>query len=291
MALKKNWNRIIDLKFLTQEGMQIPKTAIPCPETGRKPSITITGSFTTDDYLPAFNVTVKNLYMDLPTVLYPKLEVRAGYAGRLQPFTGTIYQMYQEQPGPEGTTIIQCLNGNIKNWEDATIKIEQAAETFSLYSVLRQIATATGLSLSVSPIAVNLAGKSKFEFEGTPKNAVSRLKQMFSDEGLYITVRGDTLYAFTKNDRSGPKDFRINFITTPAQMQAGEEDTAYATVTAPWEPELRPGDRLTFPSKNYLKNFNVVNSEETSIIVTTIQFHFSTTGSTNQMTVQGYAVK
>ena len=71
-----NFNRIIDVSFITateskydSRGFSLNGVAdqrsIVCARHGRKPDIEITGTFTTTDYLPVFNISLKNLYLEL----------------------------------------------------------------------------------------------------------------------------------------------------------------------------------------------------------------------------------
>ena len=83
-------------------------------------------------------------------------------------------------------------------------------------------------------------------------------------------------------------------MSAPPQENAGDSGgTYYTTVTAPWEPKLQKGDLLIIPSKVYVRNFTLVGglSKTQKIEVTSLSFHFGTTGGTNSMTVQGFIVR
>lgn len=305
LNLIPNFNRIIDLKFLTTVGgaagsllseklaknyVEMPALAITCPRRGQKPAIEITGTFTTDTCIPAFNVTIKNLYMDQPNMDYPKLKVTAGYENKLQTFVGSILSMYMESPGPEGRTIIQCLTGTTEDWLDTTVTLQYGPEGFKLQDALQKIANALNMRLFTSIKVKTLIGKTSLQFTGKPQEAIEKLKTMFQDEQLLVTVRGDELRAYSRKDKTGLNDVRLSYLSAPPQQHAGSDGVVYATLTAPWEPTLRPGDKLTYNTWQFMKNY-VTNTQKTaSIIVDNIQFHFGTVGSVNQMIVQGHAV-
>lgn len=294
-----NFNRIINLSFLINTGTgagskakykKDPNLTITCPVRGRKPAIEITGSFSTDDSLPPFNIAVKNLYMDIPESQYPQIEVTAGYESSLQTFVGSILSMYQESPGPEGRTIIQCYTGTTKSWLEETVKLQFDKEGYKLTDALQLLADALGLRLITSDSVKQMTGKTSLQFEGKPQDAIAQLKSMFLDERLVISARADELRAYSKNDTKGINDVELKFLSTPPQQQAGSDGTIYATVVAPWIPTLRPGDKITYSTWQYMKTFNTSRTNKTSLIVDNIQFHFGTVGSVNQMTIQGHAV-
>ena len=297
MAVNKhnNFNRIINLSFLVNKGgdkgeyKKISNLDIKCPLRGRKPSIEITGSFSPDDCLPPFNVTVKNLYMDIPESQYPQIEVEAGYENSLQTFRGTILSMYQESPGPESTTVIQCYTGTTKTWLDEIVTL-QLDEGFKLTDALQKIADSMGLRTVYSDSVKQMVSKTSIQFEGKPQDAIAKLKTMFSVEKLIVTVRTDELRAYSQNDTKGLNDVELKFLSSPPQQAAGSNGIVYATLVAPWIPTLRPGDKVTYNAWQFMKAFSVSKQEKASIIVNSIQFHFGTTGSVNQMTIQGYAV-
>lgn len=288
-----NFNRIVHIKFFTKQlGIltELPQLAITCPRKGRKPAIEITGSFTTEDSLPPFNVAIKNLYMDIPSMEYPEIKVTAGYEGNLQSFTGSILTMYQEQPGPEGRTIIQCVTGTTKTWIDQMVTLQYDTEGFKLTDALTKIASALGMRLITSESVKLMVSKISLQFEGKAQDAIAKLKNIFTDEKLVITVRGEELRAYSLKDSKGINDVYLAFMSAPPQQQAGDDGTVYSTIIAPWIPTLRPGDKLTYNTWQYMKNFSISKANQASIIVDNIQFHFGTVGSVNQMTVQGHAV-
>lgn len=267
---------------------------VRCPERGRKPNITINGSFTTENYLPAFNITVKNMYLELKGKQFNKILVKAGYENNIVTLEGTIISLYQETPGPEGSTVIQCVQGSMQEWMDSTISMNYGAGT-----MLSSIMTNMSLKLKtygarLGQTAMTLMLNEPFEYDGTVRGAIDKLRQVFNDQNLCIVIRNNVLTAVCLSKGDSIQRHKLEYLSAPPQSNAGDSSgTYYTTVTAPWEPKLQIGDALEIPTNTYIKNFSIVNSlkKTQTIQVTAISFSFSTVGSENQMTVQGFNTK
>lgn len=285
----KDFNRIIDITFYTAGGLP---TTIRCPRHGRKPTIEITGTYSTRGYLQTFNLTIKNLYLDLQTEQYSDIKVKAGYANNLITIEGTILTMYQEAPGPDGRTVIQCQPGNLQQWLDTTVNLNFDAGT-SITDILDTIKDKLGASQTKpGDNAKALTLKEPFMYNGAARDAMKALENKFKEYNLVVFLRNSTVYAecLAKRDHIGIKV--LKFMSSPPQPNTGgEAGTYYTTVTAPWMPDLQLFDILEIPSRVYVRNFGLVGTGKTQRIqVTTLSFHFGTTGSVNSMTVQGFLV-
>ena len=287
MALNLNkFNRIINLTFYTQSG---GKKIVRCPFHGRKPDIEINGTYTAKGYLKVFNVTVKNLYFDLQTEQYAKIEVEAGYEGNTVIIAGTILTMYQESPGPDSKTVIQCQTANLQSWLDATIQFNFEANT-SLSDILKALQSKLNLTQTkLGKTASTLTIKDPFMHDGDVRGALRRLEEIFGEENLVLFVRKTTLFAecLASGDYEGIKT--MEYMSAPPQPNTGGEDGVYyTTATGPWMPDLNMFDKLIIPAKIYMRNFGVVGTGKTQTIqVTGLSFHFGTCGNVNSMTVQG----
>ena len=292
-VIGRNYNRIIELTLITSDNKE---KCIPCPRYGRKPTIEINGEYWTANSLPAFNVTVKNLYLEIKDQNYSRLKVTAGYAdGSTDTFEGSIMSLYQESPGPEGQTVIQCQLGQVQNWLDATVDLnyEPGTKLLVILQDLQKILKATGVRTGQDN-AKDLQLKERFEWNATARGALTKLQKTFEDDGLVVFVRNNYLCAVCAPGSDYINAYDLEYLSAPPQENVGGKDGAYyTTVTAPWNPKLRVGDILRIPSKVYIRNMVQVGgaSKTQTIQVTTISFHFSTTGSANSMTVQGFAVK
>lgn len=299
-----NFNRIIDVSFITateskydSRGFSLNGVAdqrsIVCARHGRKPDIEITGTFTTTDYLPVFNIRIKNLYLELQKEQYAKIKVRCGYEGNLIPIEGTILTMYQESPGPEGRTVIQCQLGNLKDWLESTVDLN-----FDKGTAITDVLDAIKGKLNVKQThygnqarALNL--KEKFMHNGSAREAMAKLAKMFEEERLAVFMRTDMLVAICLSTEDSVGEETLQYMSAPPQPNTGDEaGTYYTTITAPWMPKLQVGDILIIPSRVYMRNYGIAGTGKTQKIqVTNINFHFGTTGSTNSMTVQGFMVR
>lgn len=284
------FNKIIDLTLETSSGK---KMVIKCPRHGRKPSIEINGCYSMRGFLPSFNVTVKNLYLDLQTDQYSKITVEAGYAGTVKgstaTFKGTILTIYQAQPGPEGETVIQCQQGIMQEWLDATVSLNYDPGT-SISDILEEIKNKLGATdVKQGEKARLLTTQQPFIYDGTARGAMAKLEKQFEDKKLVVYMREATLYAeiIGEGDNTGLKI--LKFLSAPPQPNTGGANGAYyTTVTAPWMPDLNLYDKLQIPSRVYLYKYGVVGTGKTqNIQVTNLDFHFGTTSSANKMTVQG----
>lgn len=292
MAINKipNYNRIINLTLKTASGQN--DITIKCPLRGRKPNIEINGTYTSSNYLPSFNITVENLYLDLSGEQYTEIEVEAGYEQETVFFTGTIYTIYQESPGPDGRTVIQCREGNLTNWLSSTVNINQK-KGGALATVISQIAQSLQLMPDIKGTPAALVLPADFEFQGKASDAINRIINLFPTEALRIRQKGQTLacYSVTKKEILGVR--QMKYLAAPPQMNAGDQDGSYyTTLSGPWVPGLEIGDCLEYPTWQIMKNFMQINTKTRSskMIVTALQFQFSTVGGANQMTVQGYGL-
>lgn len=240
--------------------------------------------------LPAFNITVKNLYLDLQKEQYAKIKVNCGYEGNTIPIEGTILSIFQESPGPDGTTVIQCQLGNMEDWLEATVSLNYDAGA-SLTEILDAIKTKLGASqVFTGTKAKALTLEEPFMHDGSARSALSKLAKVFEGKRLAVFMRDTTLCAVCMTSGDFISTQVLKYMSAPPQMNPGsDKGTYYTTITAPWMPKLRIGDILEIPSRIYMYNYNLVGSGKTQKIqVTAISFHFGTTGGTNSMTVQGF---
>ena len=288
MAVKKQWNKIISIKFF-KENIELPQYEIKCPTYGRKPDIEISGQFVTDDLLPAFNVKIKNLYMDAPSGTDINMQIKAGYEGSLQTFTGSLLSMINETPSPEGITTFQCVLGSMINYNDVNVSIN-LIKNYSLYEAAQKIADALGLTLLIDTELITAMSGEPLEFTGKAKEAISVLKQRFVEKHIMITIRDQKLCVWSTDTRQNFINYDLDYLSSPPQRTAGGDGSVWNDISAPWIPALRPGDTLTYKSNSYRLNYHAVSEKRQKLVTTTVQFHFSTVGNINQMTVSGYGV-
>ena len=288
----ERFNRIIDLAFFTEDGDEI---YIKCPRHGQKPKIEINGVFTTGTSggmcLPGIDITVKNLYLDLLDRQYTRIRIKAGYANNLITIAAEINTMYQQGPGPEGTTVIQCLHGSVSSWLDSYVKL-----SFKAGTMLPDIIEAIKTKLKVTDVIIGKVAKEQSlkvvcQYDGTARGAMSYLEQLFAEKKLMVFMQGTTLCAVCCLKGDYVKSHILQYLSAPPQQNPGDEEGMYRTqITAPWMPELQLGDMLEIPSQVYVRNGSLVGgaNKRQKMIVTGLSFHFGTTGSVNSMTADGY---
>lgn len=286
-----NFNRLINIKFLNQNGIENPALRIVTPLKGRKPNITINGLFAKDDSNVQFEVTVKNLYMDLTQRDYPIILVEAGYENQMRvAFLGEIVYAYRDAPGPESNVVFHCMYKlNVIKWASTPVSLSYAKGT-SIREILSNISKTLGYTDPlISPIVGTMVTTTdNFLVTGTATEAVEKLRKEYN---INITVTGNRIRAFTNEEQTPIGRFFINYLSSPPQLTGGGEREAVATINAPWVPGIHPGDAVSFNSKYYTTNV-MLNSTKSvvTIKVLTLQMNFSTTGNRNQMTIMGTVV-
>ena len=283
-----NFNKIIDLYFLNDNDAIVAQ--IKCPTHGRKPNITLTGAMYGRDIPNDFDITVKNFYIDSILSSAKKLRVYAGYEDKRRiMLESTIAYMHQESPGPESTTVVHCMFGQFVEWMTKTVDIN-LDKGYTLQAALAQISKPLGLKTPVVSSAIQEVSEESFQFQGACKDAIAHLERSF--DGVHITIDSGTFVAYKEAGTSPGAEIDLPYLSAPPIIKAGSESMlASATISAPWNPILKPGDIVTFnsayyQSTEYLKNFR---QERSRIEITSLQFHFATVGSANQMTIEGIA--
>ena len=208
---------------------------------------------------------------------------------------GSILSVYQESPGPDGRTILQCQLGQLSTWLDATIQVTFDAGT-SIQTVLEKFKSTIGAHQVVigKSKAQNLKLKTIYEHDGTIRDGLTKLQNQFADEKLYVFLRNDTLCAVCITTEDYIASHKLQYLSAPVQPNAGTEDGGYMTLTGPWLPQLSMGDMLEVPAKVYMRYLTTVNRNAGNSIfiqVSEMSIHFGTTGGVNSMTVKGATVK
>lgn len=279
----KNFNKIIDLEFFDQNGISIKK--ITCPRHGQKPNITIAATLNGTDSLQSFNITVKNLDLDA-LMAYGRVKVTAGYVGSTYvAFLGEITSIYQDSPGPESSVIIQCTVGSYQTWVDKTITVD-LPEGFLLRSAIQKISSMAGFKTPVIPPSITDYSPVVFTEQGNVQEVLHSLRKVFQD--INITFQDDRIYVYKANSPSGKPTINLEYLSAPPQVIVGNNGViSYSTVTAPWNPSVKPGDSVTFSASYYKTRFGASRISKAQMSVVSLQLHFSTCGTVNQMVIEG----
>lgn len=291
MGIKNlNLNKIIDIDFITENGI-VDKTAqIKTPAKGRKPSIEITGQLVPNDSSHLISVIIKNLYMDLTRQKYQRVKISAGYEnGQKIALDGTIVYMYQASPGPESDVVIQLMPFVYKPWVETQVDLNFEAG-YTLKNVLEELSLKIGYNMPDIQKGLDATINAPFIFSGAAKDAAAKIREHYS--GIYpdLTIQAtDTkIKAYIFGQDTSRKKYRINYLKAPPQLVGGGSSGVAATITAAWQPEIRPGDKVIVNTSFYSTTSMLFNTQqEMTILVNTIDFHFDTTGSANQMVIMG----
>lgn len=300
----ENFNRIIDLTFIgsatryngSELALQNYQKSIYCPRYGQKPNIEINGTFGSSLTLNALHIKIQNLYLDFRTEQYSKINVRAGYANNYTTFEADIFNMFQEDPGPEGTTIILCNRGSVtQTWLSSTVSLNFEKES-GLLDILQKIKTSLGLTeVSIGTKARALTLKQPLQFDGTVRGALVELEKRFQEKNLKIIMQGSVLCAICMTEGDFINSRVLQYMSAPPQQNPGDSDGNWQSmITAPWMPDLLPGDQLIIPQNVYINSGNLVGggvAKTQKMQVQELSFHFGTRGSVNQMTCEGFIVR
>jgi hypothetical protein len=251
---------------------------IQCPRTGRKPSINFRGKILPSPILSDLELRITNLYTgDVPLDAYKYLRIEAGYAGALSSSVeGEVVNAYQETPGPDGVTVFVMLLGFFTNWSNITRTLQWPSGT-KINAILSECAVALGMTLK-SFISDALLSQVSYSFTGL----VSRfLSDLASGLGINIFPDSGLLKAFEKAGSTDKHHVMRFFINAPKHEAYGYN------LTAPWNPDIRPGDILDIDTRFVRQTFGgaQVGSQNTAFVAQTVSFDFSTTDDTNSMTI------
>lgn len=258
---------------------------ITCPRHGIKPKITISGSLNTESQVQQLEITVNNLYTSKPLIDYKKVVVEAGYDGSVATaFVGTITGIYTSKPGPDKETTIIANIANITDWIETTANINEKAGT-TLQSVAEELSQLFGFAPPY--IVTELKTKTlpaPLMINGTARSVISALKLLFP--GMDVIINSNQMFFYPESGNKMALEHKIKFLSQAPQYSAD-----YINLSAPWLPNLKPGDIVSFPTKFYsLQNGLAQPSSYGKMTVRSVQFTFGTYGE-NEMSVTGEALK
>lgn len=272
----ENFNKCVDITFRGGSGQIVIKT----PRKGIKPDIEITGNLTGKDQVCDLEIRIKNLYTDDILPGCHTVEISAGYADAMsKTIEGSVVNVYTETPGPDKVTVIYCTVANFDAWLSKTIDLK-LAKNFTLKNAAAEISKALGFR--EAQIDAGIAActcSAPLEVNGTARQAVNELKKCFP--GINIAVDKQFLKVFPENQQPAAA---INHILK-ALIQAPQFSGGQLSLIAPWNPAVRPGDFVTYPTNFYQTTMGL--SPFSSAYVTSVQFSFSTNGDQNEMTITG----
>lgn len=274
MGIRQYYNKLIDVELIDTAAKT--STFIRCPKTGRKPQIEISGTLMPMDLVNSFEVRITNFYPDDVSKNYQAVRVYAGYENdKSAVFEGSIVAMYTESPGPDRVTVIFCNTASMGSWSDITVQLS-LDPGFTVAQAVTKIAQALNFNVQLGKDAETKTSEIRWDYNGSARQALTELEKYFPNTQIVINNNRITV------DMPGTvrKTYRLPYLNTPAQFTASG-----CTLMAPWDPNIKPMDLVTFPMGTYkTAQAAVVNS---TIQVQTIAFNFDTAGGTNTMTITG----
>lgn len=289
MAVKKpkpipNFNKIIDLTLsATAEGDGFE---IACPRTGRKPDIEIEGLLTPDDNVQSFTIRVKNLYTSKILSHFHFVKASCGYEKKMAvSFQGSVINVYTESPGPDRTTVIYCAAASFDDWVSARNDYYFPAGT-TLKDILEKLTKDLNFNEATGDEeTLNRTIGTKLELTGTAKDVVHRLRSYFTDIKIIVRAGGLSVIGDNQAQRAV---FEIPYMLTPPQISGNQY-----TITAPWDPAIKPGDMIKVNTAFSTKSTETGDQDAGTggsdgdgkqLEVIEIRFHFGTI-SGNEMTI------
>lgn len=248
MATLPLFDKQVQLTFYDANGNVLAQVATP--PAGRKPGIRISGTFVSASQPMNIELRVWNFETSVPLTNYAKIRIQAGYAGYLHStISGTVWNAFTEQPGPDKITVFQLIVGDPEAWLTTPITRNYPAGS-SLQSVLADVAGILGLSLQyyatpfTLPIAVN--------WNRDAKGLVDKLVDLFwaydaatQYVGLRIVPFGDNLLCY-RGDQGTGVTYTLKYLGNARHSARGVD------FYGPWIPTIRPGDTV-FADPRYFR--------------------------------------
>lgn len=272
-----NFNKLINLTLQTNTGKQF---SIITPVHGAKPQIEISGNLTMEGYSHTVEIRVTNLYTDSIEGDITSVNVMAGYEGEMSAgLFGAVQNVYTESPGPDKVTVLSCVSATYDAWINSTINMK-LKEGFTLETAITQISNALGFDRAI--IDASISGSTcsaPLQFNGRCSEAVSKVKEVFP--GVSIIVDGNKLKVFpTEAKQSSVIVHNLALLSQAPQFSGGT-----VSIVAPWNPMIKPGDYVHFPTSIRQQSLGAITTDTAQ--VNTIQFHFATNTDVNEMIITG----
>lgn len=272
-----NFNKLINLTFQTSTGKQF---TIETPKRGIKPQIEISGNLTMEGYSHTIEVRVTNLFTDSIDGDITSLSIEAGYEGEMSAGVyGTVQNVYTESPGPDKVTVLSCVSASYDAWINKTINMK-LKEGYTLETAITQVTNALGYDPAI--IDTTISGSTcaaPLFFNGRCSEALSKIKEAFP--GVTVIVDGNKLRVFpTESKRSSVVVHNLALLSQTPQFSGGT-----VSLVAPWNPMIKPGDFVHFPTKFFRQSLGAITTDTAE--VQSIQFHFATNTDVNEMIISG----
>lgn len=132
---------------------------IDCPKDSMKPKISFSWKRVPQNFCYDVTITVSNLYLQLSSIWVDSIKIRAGYASHEAVFNCTVFNSYQNSPGPDGDTVFECIvaKAEIGSLAERAYSFEvynndpQTQEPWTIRDVLLMLQQKTGMRVVWHP--------------------------------------------------------------------------------------------------------------------------------------------
>lgn len=279
MNAKALFDKRINLKFYRKDGSFVQ---VKCYDKGPKPQIAIKGTMILSNMIPELQVRVTNLYLPGNLNDYDKIAIEAGYAGELKnSIQGTVQYAFTETPGPDAiTAFIIYPTFKFNEWTNTVFSHNEYVNV-NVSVILTDLAIACGLTPIIKQETFDQSPDKYILDSYQIKNQGA--KDVFTDlcnkMGLHFRLEGNKIEVFGGLG-SGRNFASLTFLQSPPRFEA-----AGYSVVAPWNPDIRPGDSITFRPEFFRSTFGgfIAGDQNIPLFVTSIEFEFSTVLPENTM--------
>lgn len=279
MAVIPNFNKIIDIQLISKDGTI---HEIKWSGKGRKPNITVTGTFLPKNNMNNFEVRISNCYISIQE--YEKIKLSCGYEeNKAETIEGSITNRYIEKPAPEQVVLFECLTANYTNWCTKTVNLKFKVGD-SIKDIISKISTELKFASPNFAEDISETLKAPLNETGLCSNVIQQIKNLFPELNILIDSNRITV---TKEKGTGKK-FVIKYLSSPPQILGNQ-----ITFVAPWDPQIRPDDIVQLKMETFKKDGIVATDVKlySEYKILSMSFEFSTVGSENSMTIQAEGVE
>ena len=288
------FDKVVNLRFFRSDAPSAQtgtEASIVCPESGRKPTIRVSGEMVSQDVIQQVEVRVTNFVSDLPLNQYRSVEIEAGYRGSLSArMQGQVINSYQEKPGPDSVTVFQVTVGRFDDWVSKTLTSTYPGGT-PLATVCSDVASKLGLTLQFyAPTDLRLPVG--ISHNGLAKELVVKLRRLFASydpkgnfTGIEVRPDGANLIVFAAQNGTGVVH-ELGYVSQATRNAAGFD------IQAPWVPSVRPGDTVKVDPKYFKQEVGAPGTALNETVSTSlfqviyVSFQFCTTDDENVMTLK-----
>ena len=277
------YDRVINVRLIRPDGGY---TDINTPKIGPKPSITVSGSFTANII---YDATLQMVNFYTPTDLLTKsgqstykwIEITCGYRDSLMtPIIGQILTAYQDKPSPDGVTTFQFFTGYVEAWTAKIVTLNETAGT-PLNTIIdhmcSQVSDSEATIEKDSYIEKSMTAVAPVQDQGTLADVCLHLGRAY---GICILPEGKAL----KVTHSGVGEHTLAVVHELLYYTDVKKTAATLTVTAPFDPAVRPNDYIKIDPKYMSSDLGgMFTSFGSDFMILNESFTFGTTDGGNRM--------